>query len=121
MDDDGASAITSLPFNGNTVAKYVCLFFFSSRRRHTRSDRDWSSDVCSSDLLAAAVLPPPISAGTISGGKTAAARPAITPNPSRKRPNRTKTTKYSPNAFHLKRSEERRVGKECRSRWSPYH
>src|SRR5712664_4432881 len=29
-------------------------FFFSSRRRHTRSDRDWSSDVCSSDLPAGA-------------------------------------------------------------------
>src|SRR5699024_11369827 len=28
---------------------FVC-FFFSSRRRHTRSKRDWSSDVCSSDL-----------------------------------------------------------------------
>src|SRR2546421_701985 len=28
---------------------YSMLFFFSSRRRHTRSDRDWSSDVCSSD------------------------------------------------------------------------
>src|SRR6266849_7069644 len=27
------------------------LFFFSSRRRHTRSTRDWSSDVCSSDLV----------------------------------------------------------------------
>src|SRR5216683_4938833 len=27
------------------------MFFFSSRRRQTRSDRDWSSDVCSSDLL----------------------------------------------------------------------
>src|SRR5699024_11940283 len=27
-----------------------CCFFFSSRRRHTRSKRDWSSDVCSSDL-----------------------------------------------------------------------
>src|SRR6266496_5258952 len=27
------------------------FFFFSSRRRHTRSLRDWSSDVCSSDLL----------------------------------------------------------------------
>src|SRR3989440_1857737 len=27
----------------------TCVFFFSSRRRHTRSDRDWSSDVCSSD------------------------------------------------------------------------
>src|SRR6266536_6370974 len=26
------------------------FFFFSSRRRHTRSTRDWSSDVCSSDL-----------------------------------------------------------------------
>src|SRR5699024_11744383 len=28
----------------------LCDFFFSSRRRHTRSKRDWSSDVCSSDL-----------------------------------------------------------------------
>src|SRR5438046_7348099 len=28
----------------------VCLFFFSSRRRHTRLVSDWSSDVCSSDL-----------------------------------------------------------------------
>src|SRR2546429_2885738 len=27
-----------------------CCFFFSSRRRHTRCSRDWSSDVCSSDL-----------------------------------------------------------------------
>src|SRR2546429_321802 len=27
-----------------------CFFFFSSRRRHTRCSRDWSSDVCSSDL-----------------------------------------------------------------------
>src|SRR5256884_4881716 len=27
------------------------LFFFSSRRRHTRCSRDWSSDVCSSDLF----------------------------------------------------------------------
>src|SRR5437868_14741457 len=30
---------------------YFFFFFFSSRRRHTRSKRDWSSDVCSSDLL----------------------------------------------------------------------
>src|SRR5207249_9200381 len=29
---------------------YCIFFFFSSRRRHTRSKRDWSSDVCSSDL-----------------------------------------------------------------------
>src|SRR2546430_12441791 len=33
------------------------LFFFSSRRRHTRFDCDWSSDVCSSDLPVAAVVP----------------------------------------------------------------
>src|SRR5207249_9007473 len=32
------------------------LFFFSSRRRHTRSKRDWSSDVCSSDLKIAIVV-----------------------------------------------------------------
>src|SRR5207245_11318708 len=31
------------------------FFFFSSRRRHTRCYRDWSSDVCSSDLLRLAV------------------------------------------------------------------
>src|SRR5207249_6859113 len=31
------------------------FFFFSSRRRHTRSKRDWSSDVCSSDLFRAAL------------------------------------------------------------------
>src|SRR5207249_8914733 len=30
---------------------YLFFFFFSSRRRHTRSKRDWSSDVCSSDLI----------------------------------------------------------------------
>src|SRR2546421_8698860 len=30
----------------------TCALPFSSRRRHTRSDRDWSSDVCSSDLCA---------------------------------------------------------------------
>src|SRR2546430_5793592 len=35
-----------------TLFSDVCLFFFSSRRRHTRFDCDWSSDVCSSDLLA---------------------------------------------------------------------
>src|SRR5699024_11971129 len=30
---------------------FFFFFFFSSRRRHTRSKRDWSSDVCSSDLI----------------------------------------------------------------------
>src|SRR5690349_14685192 len=33
------------------VGLWFFFFFFSSRRRHTRSLRDWSSDVCSSDLI----------------------------------------------------------------------
>src|SRR5207249_8685248 len=35
------------------------FFFFSSRRRHTRSKRDWSSDVCSSDLVLWAITETP--------------------------------------------------------------
>src|SRR2546429_649916 len=35
-----------------TFDVFLLFFFFSSRRRHTRCSRDWSSDVCSSDLLA---------------------------------------------------------------------
>src|SRR5207248_1000750 len=35
-----------------SISKRLLIFFFSSRRRHTRSYGDWSSDVCSSDLLA---------------------------------------------------------------------
>src|SRR2546421_7544671 len=38
------------------VRTCVVFFFFSSRRRHTRSDRDWSSDVCSSDLGPSVIL-----------------------------------------------------------------
>src|SRR5207249_5229325 len=37
--------------------RLVIVFFFSSRRRHTRSKRDWSSDVCSSDLVKNASIP----------------------------------------------------------------
>src|SRR2546422_7376143 len=92
------------------------FFFFSSRRRHTRCSRDWSSDVCSSDL------PQQPFTRTL---------PLL--------------TRLSHWAFRAVlrgwillmrvlvwlggrvdwqtggRSEERRVGKECRSRWSPYH
>src|SRR6478752_9662390 len=71
------------------------FFFFSSRRRHTRCSRDWSSDVCSSDLSAGAPAAAP------AGGAASQPRAAT--------------------ATRTRRSEERRVGKECRSRWSPYH
>src|SRR5207249_8057289 len=76
------------------------FFFFSSRRRHTRSKRDWSSDVCSSDLGIS--KRPSAVAEMKSHGGDFPRSPA------------------SPCACEA-RSEERRVGKECRSRWSPYH
>src|SRR2546430_6857247 len=41
----------SLPRHWSTRHWDELVFFFSSRRRHTRFDCDWSSDVCSSDLL----------------------------------------------------------------------
>src|SRR5256886_7051386 len=40
---------------GAVYVVFVFVFFFSSRRRHTRFDCDWSSDVCSSDLMLGAV------------------------------------------------------------------
>src|SRR5690349_24217689 len=90
------------------------LFFFSSRRRHTRSLRDWSSDVCSSDLCHQEIP----AATTTSSSDTD--RPAqltvsfmVVP-PLRRRSGARRVAGRS-------RSEERRVGKECRSRWSPYH
>src|SRR5947209_8975879 len=41
---------------------FVFSFFFSSRRRHTRYWRDWSSDVCSSDLSESEILTPAVAA-----------------------------------------------------------
>src|SRR3712207_8501091 len=99
------------------------IVFFSSRRRHTRYWRDWSSDVCSSDLAPAAPagaeeaeyreLHFPVEGAVTfgddfgdprSGGRSHAGNDLMG----------TKMQK-------LLRSEERRVGKEGRSRWSPYH
>src|SRR5690242_21210864 len=94
---------------------FLCFFFFffSSRRRHTRLTCDWSSDVCSSDLrtggcmskitaiLGSALfflVAPAMLAGVIPWSIT--------------------HWEFRPPFL---RSEERRVGKECRSRWSPYH
>src|SRR2546429_4795406 len=79
----------------------VFFFFFSSRRRHTRCSRDWSSDVCSSDLAADVR-----SGATLDKLMTMRAQIALADRETR--------------AID-ERSEERRVGKECRSRWSPYH
>src|SRR5207253_8509307 len=79
------------------------LFFFSSRRRHTRWPRDWSSDVCSSDLLLTPVAT--FVARTLASGTTAFCVSKTVPTmlPSMVWPK-------------VHRSEERRVGKECRVR-----
>src|SRR3712207_7479685 len=102
------------------VVKKV-LFFFSSRRRHTRYWRDWSSDVCSSDLAYPAVLghrPPARPAES-----QAEVRPAADHRDGeRERRASAVGRRGDHRAGHRPgRSEERRVGKGCRSRWSPYH
>src|SRR5438270_10436762 len=102
------------------------FFFFSSRRRHTRFDCDWSSDVCSSDLarlggagpeqvrhLARLRLQPlgPLADGGERGYHIV-----------RQHPLAVETTPSCGAAVvrhQLERSEERRVGKECRARWWP--
>src|SRR2546426_4475865 len=59
------SLATGLPFSRSS-AYCVSFFFFSSRRRHTRLQGDWSSDVCSSDLhmTAQVCCRPPLQAET---------------------------------------------------------
>src|SRR5699024_12005260 len=97
----------------------------SSRRRHTRSKRDWSSDVCSSDLpgtlqnLAVAIAgleaflgagEQPLNQDTLQDGLAQVTSPG-----------RLELLRTNPSlvidAAHNPRSEERRVGQECRSRW----
>src|SRR5256885_6134905 len=96
----------------------IFFFFFSSRRRHTRLQGDWSSDVCSSDLAKSLPMPT-VCAPCPANNK------AILPIP--KRPTKHEQSEVAKTQFQLflrlfhNRSEERRVGKECRSRWSPYH
>src|SRR2546422_3872137 len=50
------------------VLWFFFFFFFSSRRRHTRCSRDWSSDVCSSDLIFATLSSMYLSPASVSGG-----------------------------------------------------
>src|SRR5690606_40496786 len=88
-------------------------FFFSSRRRHTRFSRDWSSDVCSSDLGYSALPQITLSTGT---QKISPASGIPVPDANN---GELKPTAVLSSSSLQSRSEERRVGKECRSRWSP--
>src|SRR2546430_9114569 len=102
------------------VRRLLEFFFFSSRRRHTRFDCDWSSDVCSSDLKGKTwgalnydiLADSPIEIGNhfVATYKLHGSEHEIAI---------TGVGDFDPD--WIARSEERRVGKECRSRWSPYH
>src|SRR5205807_3287826 len=99
-------------------------FFFSSRRRHTRLQGDWSSDVCSSDLASARQMPDP--GGTfehslgrwlqelrdrfLEGGSNPTSHELLR--------SYIRATFEFAGTLHPGRSEERRVGKECRTGWA---
>src|SRR5258707_11760914 len=113
---------------GHPVGVPALVFiFFSSRRRHMRYWRDWSSDVCSSDLAECStraedqlalvlVVAPTAKRDVFDGGRS----PVCI---------RLDVVELQECALGASlsvfgdegRSEERRVGKEGRSRWSPYH
>src|SRR5690242_21619503 len=101
-------------------------FFFSSRRRHTRLTCDWSSDVCSSDLRAARAAALMAERDRHSHPTTsrkvlvAVGGQDIDAETVRLALRMTDPQGGRLYGVHIIRSEERRVGKECRSRWSPY-
>src|SRR2546427_7551660 len=132
----------------NSAVQSLARFFFSSRRRHTRFDCDWSSDVCSSDLGGRYVadfldrgrvkriimqadassrgLPQDFSQWAVRNDQarmvpfdTLGSTHWIQSSPRLERFNGTAAMEI--HGQPAPRSEERRVGKECRSRWSPYH
>src|SRR5204862_2742736 len=99
---------------------------FSSRRRHTRSLRDWSSDVCSSDL--GIVHPPSQKNSHVSPALDRIALKALSKDVGERYATASEFSmdlhrfmqekKIAYSSQELARSEERRVGKECRSRWT---
>src|SRR5689334_23411508 len=107
---------------------FFFFFFFSSRRRHTRWNCDWSSDVCSSDLDAGAgALPDPRgrSLGCRPAGRAvlgSGGRPCLVRRDRLELSRRGEPETREAPLPHQRpavrrragRSEERRVGKECR-------
>src|SRR3989442_10190177 len=97
------------------------FFFFSSRRRHTRCGRDWSSDVCSSDLAAPALFLSVDERQTYRDAQEGVERSVAELGRVRTMQEEAQWGTRPMSEDMQERSEERRVGKECRSRWSPYH
>src|SRR5690606_40715658 len=96
----------------------LLFFFFSSRRRHTRFSRDWSSDVCSSDLPVAARL---VQDESLVSFHRATAHDMLPVKNEVSQPGGGVDIQLSQQLSHAQagglRSEERRVGKEWRARW----
>src|SRR5688500_20234929 len=90
-------------------------FFFSSRRRHTRLQGDWSSDVCSSDLNLKT-----LTVARSLGSQLPAAQQRFDAVLKLARTERLGEIIVGAR-LKARRSEERRVGKECRSGWWPQH
>src|SRR3712207_6902677 len=97
----------------------ACLvFFFSSRRRHTRYWRDWSSDVCSSDLTLTIDKPEEaLDEARRDAIAKARARAELYARATGKRVGRILSISEAGGYGRPYRSGERRGGEECRYRW----
>src|SRR5437899_8859133 len=97
------------------------FFFFSSRRRHTRCLSDWSSDVCSSDLGEFTRMVP-IDTMPLGIVRLSPKQVTVTGDMGRIAERSFGGIPVETGAGAItSRSEERRVGKECRSRWGREH
>src|SRR3546814_1362149 len=101
---------------------YTLFFFFKQKTAYEMRISDWSSDVCSSDLVRRMPIQDDDDqlVGIVSIGDIIAKE-----EDEAEEVNRALHDICTHGGMHSQRSEERRVGKECvstcRSRWSPYH